>query len=278
MKKIWVQCGSALLVLLITVTVWGKVPEMSSILLQAHNAKQPIPVLSRFYPDLDVKTAYEVQKKFVTRQLAGDAIGGFQAGLTNENSRKQIGFPSPIAGVLYRSGQKENNVVIHAADFRCPAIETEIAFTISKPIVKKIRTKEELKEYIQAVLPVVALTEQGFADNKKVRGVDLIAANVSAVRYITGRAKMLNDIQDPNAVKTALFHAGQRINEGMGLDAMGDQWEAALWLVNRSVEQGWNLQPGQILLTGVLGQAVPAKNGRYMADYGELGRIAFTIQ
>ena len=44
------------------------------------------------------------------------------------------------------------------------------------------------------------------------------------------------------------------------------------------IEQGWTIEPGHILLTGALGKMVPGKTGKYIADYGPLGKIAFEIK
>ena len=60
--------------------------------------------------------------------------------------------------------------------------------------------------------------------------------------------------------------------------SMEGRWDSALWLVNNMVEQGWEIEPGQVLLTGVLGEIVPGNPGNYIADFGKLGRISFEVR
>ena len=83
---------------------------------------------------------------------------------------------------------------------------------------------------------------------------------------------------DLNAVEVTLSRDGETVNTGKGTDALGDQWQAALWLVNTTLEHGWTIEPGQLIITGALGNMIPGKSGRYIADYGDMGTIAFEIQ
>ena len=53
---------------------------------------------------------------------------------------------------------------------------------------------------------------------------------------------------------------------------------AALWLVNAALHRGYIVEPGHVLSTGVLGERVEATPGRYVADFGALGRVAFEVR
>ena len=133
-----------------------------------------------------------------------------------------------------------------------------------------------LKSRIGAVLPAIELPDLNFGDLKGLKGVDLIAANVSATQFIVGEKK--DKALDLDSVNVVLTHDGKAANQGRGADAMGSQWNAALWLVNTMVSKGWTIRPGNVLLTGALGNMIPGKPGQYMADFGELGIIEFEIR
>jgi 2-keto-4-pentenoate hydratase len=49
-------------------------------------------------------------------------------------------------------------------------------------------------------------------------------------------------------------------------------------LINTVVQQGWKIEPGQILITGALPKAIPGKPGKYVADFEKLGKISFEIK
>jgi 2-keto-4-pentenoate hydratase len=90
--------------------------------------------------------------------------------------------------------------------------------------------------------------------------------------------KVALDKVDVGAVKVAMTLDGAEANKGAASDALGDQWKALLWLVNGAIEKGYTLEPGQVLITGAMGQMIPGKPGKYEADYGALGTLSFTVK
>lgn len=249
--------------------------ELAEILMKAHNADQKIPVLSTQQPNLDVQTAYRVQKAYVNQRLSQDQIAGFKAGFSTKAAQKKYELNAPAAGVLFASGKKMGFPLIEKSAFKNLIVETEIGFLMTKSITQPLKDISELYEYIQAVMPVIELPDAGFAE--KVRGVDVIAANVASAKFITGKERDYKGL-DLNNLFVTLYLEGQEVNKGKGADAMGDQWEAALWLINTIVQQGWKIEPGQIIITGALPKAIPGKPGKYVADFEELGKISFEIK
>jgi 2-keto-4-pentenoate hydratase len=267
------------LLLWVSVAVAGalNVYELADLLIKAYRGNQPIPVLSENYPELDIETAYRVQRVYVLRRLSNDQIAGFKAGLTSEESQKKFGVDFPVAGVLFASGKKTDSPTINRSKFKMPMIEAEIGFLVGKSIIKPFKDVSALHESIQAVMPVIELPDLGFTGLKRRKAVDVVASNVGATQFIVGQEKEFNNL-DLNNVTVTLSLDGQVINQGKGADALGDQWKAALWMVNTMVNKGWQIEPGHILITGVLGTMIPGKQGKYMADYGSLGKISFEIQ
>lgn len=252
------------------------VSRLADILIKAHNQSQKIPVLSIQYPELDLKTAYMVQKAYVKQRLTKDKIAGFKAGLTAEVSWKRFGLKGPAAGVLFASGKRKGNSIIDKTAFKTLMMEIEIGFIIGKSVNHPLKDTAELKEHTWEVVPVIELPELGFTDMQKLKGPDIIAANIGAVMFIVGEKQKINN-QDLNALQVTLKRNGEVINQGKGTDALTGQWKAALWLVNTMVKQGWKIEPGHIIITGALGRMVPGKPGNYTAEYGNLGTITFKI-
>jgi len=266
-----------LLAVLITSTAWADVDELAEILIKAESQNQPIPVLSSRYPELDIETAYEVQKAYVQKRLVNNKIAGYKAGLTSAGVQRKFGVEFPVAGVLFESGRKGDKAVIKTSDFKALTIETEIGFIVGKPITNQIKDIPELRGYIRAIMPVIELPDLGYEDLKKLKAVDIIASNVSAAQFIVGEEKGLNAL-NLNDLTITLSLDGQVVNQGKGADTLGDQWEAAIWLVNFVINQGWKIKPGLILITGAMGKMLPGTPGNYVADYGSLGKIRFEIR
>ena len=80
-----------------------------------------------------------------------------------------------------------------------------------------------------------------------------------------------------NSITVKLLFDGNEINTGHGYEALGDQWQALLWLVNTLVDQGWKIKPGDTLITGALGKMLPGKTGKYVANFGNFGSIEFEV-
>lgn len=255
----------------------GNADQWASLLIKAHSEGRCIPVLSYRYPDADEETAYKVQKTVVEKRLSKDKSAGFKAGLTSKGAQKRFGTNGPVSGVLFASGKYTDNPVIRLSRFKDLRLEMEIGFVIGKPITQPLKDTAALRDRIRAVMPVIELPDLCFEDPQKLTALDIIAANVSAVGFIKGKEK---DVTGPdlNDISVVLYRDGQEVNRGKGSDALGDQWKAALWLINTMVSRGWTLEPGQIIITGALGKMIPGKPGRYTADYGDFGTIHFKIK
>jgi 2-keto-4-pentenoate hydratase len=89
---------------------------------------------------------------------------------------------------------------------------------------------------------------------------------------ILGAARAPTQI-DVNSVGVTLYREGEVLTQGSGREVSGDQWQALLWLVNRTVASGWQIEPGQVLITGTMGKPIKLRTGLYVADFGKLGRI-----
>ncbi len=255
----------------------GNAADWAALLIKAYNEGRCIPVVSHRYPGADEKTAYNVQKIVVEKRLAAEKCTGFKAGLTSKGSQKRFGTTAPVSGVLFESGVHTGGAVIPRERYKTLMLETEIGFVIAKPITRPLRDKAELRSHIQSVMPVIELPDLCFDDPKKLNLLDIAAGNVSAAGFIKGSEKTVEN-RDLDAVSVVLYRDGKEVNRGTGSDALGDQWEAALWLVNTVVKQGWKIERGHVLLTGVLGKMIPGKPGNYTADYGDFGKISFVIR
>nr|VFJ73980.1 MAG: 2-keto-4-pentenoate hydratase [Candidatus Kentron sp. FW] len=260
-----------------TTAIGGPKPNPAHLIIQAEASHRPIPVLSLRHPAMDLDMAYRIQRAYVREKSINETLIGFKAGLTSKKGQQKFGLDAPIAGVLLASGKLTGKTTVHKAAFRRPMVETEIGFIMDATLTQPLSEISILKKSIRAIVPVIELPDLGFSDMEHLTGLDIIAANACARQFIVGHPQPVDTI-DPNKISILLSRDGHPINQGKGREALGDQWQAALWLVNTMITQGWTIQPGQILLTGALGKMLPGKPGNYMADYGHLGKIEFEIR
>lgn len=278
MKVSRIFVATVILMLVSSLAALAAPADLAIQLVRAEYERLPIPILTQTDPAMTVETAYRVQKEYVAMKLAGgDRVAGYKGGLTAGGVQKRFGMNVPVTGILLESGWLSGSPVLDRSRFGALMLETEIALVLNEPVTEILPDIASLKRKIRTMAPAIEVPDLGFADMKKLKAPDLVAANVSARQYIIGREVEVSRF-DINAIQVALFHNGTRINLGQGDDALGDQWNAALWLVNSMIDQGYKLESGQILLTGALGAMLPGKPGSYTADFGSFGRIDFEVR
>jgi 2-keto-4-pentenoate hydratase len=251
---------------------------MSQALLQ----NQPVPMLSeRYGKALTLAGAYRIQHLALEQVLQGRAPAGFKAGLTSAASQRQFGAAEPVAGVLPAGARlradPEEGYQLARRNYRQPMVELEVGFRFAHRISGQLPDVQSLRTHVAAVLPVIEIPDLGHEGEAPPQLADIVAANVFAKQFIAGPERAPG-LTDPNAVAVTLYRDGNLLAQGGGRDVQGDQWQALLWLVNRSVASGWTIEPGQVLLTGSMGAPVPLQPGLYVADFGGLGRIEWAVQ
>lgn len=241
----------------------------------AQRSKQPSPQASDCLTELDLKKAYQIQTALVNKLLAEKTMYGFKAGLTTKAAQQNFNVDQAVAGVLFREGRRSPGDTIFFADYNRLMVETELGFFLNREISSPIGSPEELKTYVQAVLPILEFPNAAFGDNP--RALDIISANVGSAYYIVG-SKSTAEGLDINELKVTLHQDDNLMNQGKGADTLGDQWETLRWLINTMVGQGYVIRPDHLLITGALGKAFPGVAGAYAADFGPLGRVDFHIR
>lgn len=241
---------------------------------------QPAPLLSPIYGKaLTVDGAYRIQHLALQQIYQGRPPAGFKGGLTNAAAQQQFGADGPVAGALPPGAllaPEDDGYHALLKDYRQPMVEVEVGFRFAHRITRTLPDVKSLQEHVAEILPVVELPDLQQA-TAGARQVDIIVANTYASRIIAGQPRAPG-LTDPNAVTVTLYREGEVLNQGAGRDVLGDQWQALLWLVNRSIDSGWTIEPGQVLITGAMGRPVPLQKGLYVADFGRFGRIEWNAE
>lgn len=250
--------------------------EIAGLMQQAIKDQRPYPVLSQRYGDsFSVTQAYRVQRALVATQK----VIGFKAGLTTLAGQKKFALTEPIGGVLLTAPLVGDGLIlsIDSRQYNRLMLELELGFVLKHDIDKPVETIAALKQQIAVVRPVVELPDLGFENASHLLGVDIIATNAAARSVLVGAASAPL-MAELNTLEVFLYKNGQLLLTGQGSDAMGDQWQALLWLINHSLKQGYRLEAGQLLITGALGKMLVAEPGEYRATFAERGELRFVIR
>ena len=257
---------------------WASEKDVIKSILDSRAAVKPFPNPSAKLPGLTVDKAYEIQKDLVKALVQkGDSISGFKGGLTSEAGQKRFGVNDALMGQIFKSGELGPDAVVNSKDFVRLFVETEVGYVIGQKISEPVKDVDSLKKMIKEVFPAVELPDLRFEDMSTVKGPDIIVDAVGSAKYIVGK-KIPVDKVDVSKVEVTLKMDGNVVNQGKASDCLGDQWKAALWLVNAAVTRGWVIEPGQILITGAMGNMIPGKPGKYEGDWGALGTLSWTVK
>jgi len=280
----WMKRFAGAMLLLVLLSGCAPAADVESMAAQVYQAaveKRPFPVLTVDNPGMTEADSYAVQKLYSEKLLAGKRPAGFKAGLTTEATMKRFGSDVPFAAVLFPDGYMDGSSaapVVKRSGFGTLMIESEIGFVLGEGVSAPLKDIDELKGKIAFLAPAIELPDLSFTDMKALRGIDINAAAISSRAFILGKPVPKEEAPDINGLVPVLALDGTEVNRGTGSDALEDQWKAALWLVNKMVEEGWTMEKGDVLLTGALGNMIPGKPGKYEYDAGALGRISFTVE
>lgn len=224
----------------------------------------------RALPNIDetltIDAAYRVQTRSVRKQLQGASPAGFKAGLTSAPAQARFKANDAVAGVLFEQGALPSASTVSLHEMRGLHIEVEIAMRIGRAIDQPLADIAALHAHIDGIGPAIELPNLDYTQPPTLDAIDIVATNVAAAKYIVGAFAAPRE-RDPNSTQVRLVCNDQEMFTGQGTDSLGDQWRAALFLVNKMVEQGWKLEPGHILLTGSLGRMLPGTTGHCVASY-----------
>jgi 2-keto-4-pentenoate hydratase len=242
----------------------------------AYRNGSPFPVFTAEGGLADLSAAYEVQSGYVRRRLGVEPRGGFKIGVTDKPSQARIGVAEPLVGVLFGRGRRENGARLDVKAFRKAIVETEICFVLGAAITSPLPDKAALRAAVATVGPAIEFADNRFAADPPMRGLDLAAADVAASHYIVG-TQLPTKRFDFATVTIRVARDGVEIKNLVQRGPEADPFVFGLWLVNRMIKRGWHLAPGDVLLTGLRGEIIEPMPGRYLADYGVLGRVEFTL-
>lgn len=242
-----------------------------------HRGEEPFHVTNAF-PELEESSCYQIQGKLVHAFYPPNTIAGYKAAVTSSSAMSLLKTDHPASGYLLKEGWVSAGDTILSAAFSRPFIEVELGYYLRETVQEPIQDIAQLKDLILGVVPVIELPDLGFSDQKDWTLANFIVHNAAAKQFISGSPKPLEAMGDVNSLLCVLVKDGVELGQAKANDALGDQWKALQWLINHRIEQGDEIGPQHLLITGSLGQLFPFEAGQYEVSYGELGQLDFVIQ
>lgn len=231
---------------------------------EAWENRQPITPLTESDELESVEQAYAIQSRWTELRLErAERLVGRKIGLTSPAMQEQMGVNEPDYGSLWASryfAAKTGRVDIPADVFLQPRVEGEIAFLIGKPLEGTNVTPQEVLVATEALAVAIEVVDSRIED-WCIKLPDTIADNASYGGFTLGPWSRSLREADLRTLGMLIHQNGDPVVQGVGAAALGGPARAVAWLANKLTSFGVRLEPGDIVLSGALGKATPARKG-----------------
>ncbi len=222
----------------------------AELLYNAQRRRLPVAPLTSSYPDLDVASAYAVQRINLLRHLDRGAVRcGHKIGLTSAPRQELLGVDEPDFGYILDSMVLPGGACVPVGAFCAPRVEPEVAFLLGRPLQGPGVTAADVMAATEAVAPALEIVDSRIAD-WRITLADTIADNASSGAVVLGtwvpiaRAPRL-------AESTAMLVVNdETLATGRGTAVLGDPATAVAWLANAIARYGDSIEAGQFVMSG----------------------------
>jgi len=250
------------------------VDAVATALLAREDGRYDGPPITDSFPAMDLATAYAVQDETLRRRLArGEQLIGVKLGLTSRAKQRRMGIEVPLvawltdAMVLPAGDPVPQDRLIH------PRIEPELVFVMGERLAGPGVSAARAMAAVSAVLGGAEVIDSRYTDFRFTLP-DVVADNASSGAYVTGPVT-----RDPQGLDLAMEAVlvevdGEIVDSATGAAVQGHPGEALALAVQELAGRGLAIEPGWIVLTGGMTDAVLAPPGSAVAcHFTSLGSI-----
>ncbi|MGG3564816.1 fumarylacetoacetate hydrolase family protein [Neobacillus rhizosphaerae] len=244
-----------------------------------HHQKSAVEMdkISTRFPSITIEDAYKIQETNMKKDLKdGDQFFGWKMGLTSFAKQQSVGVNQPIYGRLLKSmemSKKELSLegLIH------PRVEPEFALLINKKLEGNNVTEQEVWQATEGIMTAIEVIDSRYKDFS-FNLIDVVADNASSAKFF-----LSGKIYEPNKfpwekTKVRMKLNGKVVQEGKGSAVMGDPVRSVVELVKMLHSSGLCIEPGMIVLTGGITEAIHVFSGDSIeVEFVELDKIGLTV-
>lgn len=226
------------------------------------------------WPDLDLATAYRIQDETLARRRArGETVVGVKLGLTSRAKQQRMGIDSPLTAWLTDAMVLPAGAPVPRARLIHPRAEPEIVFVLGRPLAGPGVTATAAMRAVESVWSGIELIDSRYTDFRFTLP-DVVADNASAGAFVTGPVGVAPAGLDLSLEGCLLEVDGRVVDSATGAAVQGHPAEALALAANSLGARGLSLEPGWLVLTGGMTDAVTVSPGaRVAAHFTHLGSL-----
>jgi 2-oxo-3-hexenedioate decarboxylase len=246
----------------------------AAVLLEAEESRTDRGPITDEWPELDLETAYAVQDETLRRRLdRGERLIGVKLGLTSRAKQRRMNIASPLtawltdAMVLPAGDPVPQDRLIH------PRAEPEIVFVMRDRLAGPGVTAATALAAVAAVCAGIEIIDSRYRDFRFTLP-DVVADNASSGFFVTGPVARSPAELDLTLEACLVEADGQIVDSATGAAVQGHPAEALALAANDLGRRGLAIEPGWIVLTGGMTDAVFVTPGSALAaHFTHLGSI-----
>ncbi|MEM7092507.1 MAG: hypothetical protein AAF567_05860 [Actinomycetota bacterium] len=244
----------------------AQIEEAAAFLFHLHVQRQKAPALPHEIAPTSVDDAYAIQDAI--HKSAGWPIALYKVGCTSELAQQVLGIPHPIGGRVPSDGVFADGESIPLTFFGAPpAIECEFALQVDG------------SGTVVAVAPAIELVDPRVQSSGGFGGLTTIADNSAGCAVVIGEPMPIADAGDLASHAVRLTDSGgAELASGSADAVIGGPSSSVDWTIAHERDRGRELPEGAWIITGTCTGLTPTEaGGSYVADYGALGTVGFSL-
>ena len=243
-------------------------------LLAAADARADREPLTAEWTGLDAGTAYAVQDETLRRRLGrGEQLVGVKLGLTSRAKQQRMHVSAPLTAWLTDAMVLPAGVPVPQDRLIHPRAEPEIVFVMRERLAGPGVTAATALAAVGAVYGGIEVIDSRYRDFRFTLA-DVVADNASSGCFVTGPVGLPPDRLDLALEACLLEVDGQITDSATGAAVQGHPAQALALAANDLGRRGHAIEPGWIVLTGGMTDAVPVPAGvKLAAHFTHLGSV-----
>ena len=241
--------------------------DIASEIFDALNQQKIIQPLTDRYPEIDIKDAYQISRKFLSlRESNGERVIGKKIGVTSSVVQEMLGVDQPDFGFLTDTMRVQNRSSFSIEDSLIqPRAEAEIAFILKEDLLGPGISKEDVIAATDKILPCFEIVDSRI-ENWNIKIQDTVADNASCGIFVLGEGACSPEKFSMEELSVEVIKNGEFLSEGKGSAVQGHPAQAVAWLANTLGEYDIPLLKGEIILSGSL---VPLEPDRIISPFNK---------
>lgn len=243
-------------------------------LARARATSQPLALSDDDGTVHEVVDAYRVQDALAATQ---GAVQGWKVSALVPEQQRLYATDRPVAGPLFAPFFHHTPARMALNAFIAPLLECEIAFLLGRDLPPRAApyARAEIEAAIEAIVPAMEIADGRWP--AEARDLLKLADDMGNGAFVAGAPVYgWRDI-DLRGRDVVLRLNGLEIGRGPCAKVLGDPLRGVVALANAQPLPAGGLRRGQIVTTGTCTVPLPLKAGDYVADFGDLGRVALTV-